>query len=126
MNNYFTNDSYNIRPTYTESGIKLETTLPPKTDYERHVYELLDLAYEIEDQPSETDFVIFDGDSQIESIYTREEKTSATNPKYQYDLQYEKQFRNIYKNERDIKNSPQSKDGIFQIEFDYDTLRVCN
>lgn len=49
-NNYFTNDSYNIRPTYTEKeGIKLETTLPPKTDYERHVYELLDLAYEIEE-----------------------------------------------------------------------------
>jgi len=48
-NNYYTNDTYNIRPTYTEKGIKMETTLPPRTDYERHVYELLDLAYRIEE-----------------------------------------------------------------------------
>lgn len=68
------------------------------TDYHINDFNVLTLsgnfAYEIEDQPSETDFVIYDGDSQIESIYTREEKTSATNPKYQYDLQYEKQFKN--------------------------------
>lgn len=50
-------------------------------------------AYEIEDQPSETDFEISDGAGNTQAAYRREETTSATNPKYQYDLQYEKQFK---------------------------------
>ncbi|NVK26570.1 MAG: TonB-dependent receptor [Flavobacteriia bacterium] len=51
-------------------------------------------AFEDESQPSETNFQVFDGDNQLISEYRREEETSAGNPKYQYDLQYERQFRN--------------------------------
>lgn len=51
-------------------------------------------AYEIESGPGETHFDIYDGLGQLESSYDRVESTSATNPKYQYDLQYKKQFKN--------------------------------
>lgn len=51
-------------------------------------------AYEIESGPGETHFDIYDGLGQLESSYDRVETTSATNPKYQYDLQYKKQFKN--------------------------------
>lgn len=51
-------------------------------------------AYEIESGPGETHFDIYDGLGQLESSYDRVENTSATNPKYQYDLQYKKQFKN--------------------------------
>lgn len=50
-------------------------------------------AYEIEDQPSEFDFSIYNGD-QLVRQYSRIGKTTANNPKYQYDLQYSRQFRN--------------------------------
>jgi len=48
-------------------------------------------AYEIEDQPSETDFT-FSTNDVIESAWTRNEITEATNPKLQYELQYKKDF----------------------------------
>ena len=52
------------------------------------------MAVELEDQPSETEFSTFDGASVLASKWLREETTSAVNPKYQYDLQYEKKFKN--------------------------------
>jgi outer membrane receptor for ferrienterochelin and colicin len=48
-------------------------------------------AYEVEQQPSETEFYLFEDDVLV-SQWLRTEATSATNPKYQYDLQYEKKF----------------------------------
>ncbi len=48
-------------------------------------------AYEIEDQPSEIRFDrVFD--QELQSSWSRFEETDATNPKWQYELQYEKQF----------------------------------
>lgn len=49
-------------------------------------------AYEIESQPSETEFSIYDKQGVLISDYTRLEETSALNPKWQYDLQYARQF----------------------------------
>ena len=51
-------------------------------------------AYEIETQPSTTDFSIYDSTGSLFSKYQRTETTDATNPKWQYDLQYKKQFEN--------------------------------
>ncbi len=48
-------------------------------------------AYEIEDQPSETNF-IFSGEGLEDSEWQRNEVTEATNPKYQYELQYKRDF----------------------------------
>ncbi|WP_420321847.1 TonB-dependent receptor domain-containing protein [Flagellimonas sp.] len=49
-------------------------------------------ALEIEDQPSTTNFVsISDGDI-VTSQWERTEITEATNPKFQYELQYKKDF----------------------------------
>ncbi len=68
------------------------------TDYHVNDYNVITLsgsfAFEDEEQPSQTDFSITDGDDLLISEYRREETTTAGNPKYQYDLQYEKQFRN--------------------------------
>lgn len=50
-------------------------------------------AYEIEDQPSEFYFDIYNNDV-LTQQYSRIGNTEATNPKYQYDLQYKRQFRN--------------------------------
>lgn len=50
-------------------------------------------AYEIEQQPSETNISIYDQNSALISQYQRTEITSALNPKYQYDLQYKKEFK---------------------------------
>lgn len=67
------------------------------TDYHINEYNVITLsgnfAYEVEDQPSETNFEIHDANDSLLSAYQRKETTSATNPKYQYDLQYEKQFK---------------------------------
>jgi outer membrane receptor protein involved in Fe transport len=67
------------------------------SDYYINEYNVLTLsgnfAYEIERQPSETDFINVDGDGYLTSRWLRTETTSATNPKWQYDLQYKKQFR---------------------------------
>lgn len=51
-------------------------------------------AYEIEQQPSETDIYLYNGQNELISQYKRTEVTSALNPKYQYDFQYIKQFKN--------------------------------
>lgn len=51
-------------------------------------------AYEIEDQPSTFGFIILDSSESIISSWARSESTSATNPKYQFDLQYKRQFKN--------------------------------
>jgi outer membrane receptor protein involved in Fe transport len=48
-------------------------------------------AYEVEDQPSETDFILL-SDGNVENSWTRSEVTEATNPKYQYELQYKRDF----------------------------------
>ncbi len=68
------------------------------TDYHINKYNVVTLsgryAFEDEEQPSETDISIYDQEKKLISSYTRNETTSAENPKYQYDLQYEKEFRN--------------------------------
>ncbi len=51
-------------------------------------------AYEIEGQPSQYDFRYLDGNNTLESAWNRQEITEATNPKWQYELQYEKKFKN--------------------------------
>lgn len=48
-------------------------------------------AYEVEDQPSKTNFELL-SDGILESEWERIENTQATNPKYQYELQYKKNF----------------------------------
>ncbi|MBJ2174702.1 TonB-dependent receptor [Aureibaculum sp. A20] len=51
-------------------------------------------AYEIEDQPSATTFSYFDASDNLISKWIRDEVTDATNPKWQYELNYKKQFAN--------------------------------
>jgi len=51
-------------------------------------------AYEIEDQPSETEFLFFDSLGNTTSQFIRSEITSAWNPKWRYELNYTKEFRN--------------------------------
>ncbi len=51
-------------------------------------------AYEIEDQPSETNFQ-YRVNNNIESEWTRNEITEATNPKLQYELQYKRDFKDF-------------------------------
>lgn len=67
------------------------------TDYhidERNVITLSgNFAYEIEQQPSETEFQQSLNDGDPHTIWTRTEETSAKNPKYQYDLQYKREFK---------------------------------
>jgi hypothetical protein len=67
------------------------------TDYHINKYNILTLsgsfAYEIEDQPSSTNFVITDLKGNTISAWEREEVTEATNPKWEYDLQYVKEFK---------------------------------
>jgi outer membrane receptor protein involved in Fe transport len=66
------------------------------TDYHINKWNVLTLsgsfAYEVEDQPSRNDFRIEDAAGNIISEWYREEVTEATNPKYQYELQYKKDF----------------------------------
>ena len=52
------------------------------------------VAYELENQPSETEFSLYENTDELVSEYVRREVTSAVNPKWQYDLQYKKEFRN--------------------------------
>lgn len=49
-------------------------------------------AHEWEENPSHTDFSQQDADGATSAIWRREETTEATNPKWQYDLQYKRQF----------------------------------
>ncbi len=67
------------------------------TDYYINEYNTITLsgnfAYEIEDQPSETDFERINTNGQVESQWKRTEVTTALNPKWQYELNYKKDFR---------------------------------
>lgn len=49
-------------------------------------------SYEVEKQPSETNFSLFQ-DGVMDSEWTRNEVTEATNPKIQYELQYKRDFK---------------------------------
>lgn len=68
------------------------------TDYHINKLNVLTLsgnfAYEIEDQPSETNFRFLDANNKLISSWLRSEVTDATNPKYQYELNYKKEFKN--------------------------------
>jgi outer membrane receptor protein involved in Fe transport len=50
------------------------------------------VALEVEDQPSATSFAAIDGDGNTTSEWERTEVTDARNPKFQYELQYKKDF----------------------------------
>jgi outer membrane receptor protein involved in Fe transport len=67
------------------------------TDYHINKYNVLTLsgsfAYEVESQPSETNFESFDADNNSLASWRREENTTATNPKYQYEFNYKKDFK---------------------------------
>jgi len=66
------------------------------TDYyinERNVITLSgNFSYEVEDQPSQNDFRLTDAGGETTSTWRREEVTDATNPKYQFELQYKRDF----------------------------------
>jgi outer membrane receptor protein involved in Fe transport len=66
------------------------------TDYHINPLNVITLsgnfAYEVEKQPSRYDFSFSDSTGAIVSRWNRNETTEATNPKYQYELQYEKKF----------------------------------
>lgn len=68
------------------------------TDYHINEYNVLTLsgnyAYEFEDQPSETAYRFYDSVGELGSSWLRNEETEATNPKWQYDLNYNKRFKN--------------------------------
>ena len=51
------------------------------------------IAYELEEQPSETNYIALDEGNVVTSRWQRNETTEATNPKWQYDLQYALQFK---------------------------------
>ncbi|MEZ4686983.1 MAG: outer membrane beta-barrel family protein [Bacteroidia bacterium] len=67
------------------------------TDYhidQRNVLTLSgNFAYEIEDQPSRTDFVQRDAEGNLISEWYREEVTEAGNPKYRYEFNYKREFK---------------------------------
>lgn len=67
------------------------------TDYHLNDYNVFTLsgnfAYEIEQQPSETQFEQSLNGADPHTVWTRTEVTSAKNPKYQYDFQYKKEFK---------------------------------
>ncbi|MFT6879613.1 MAG: outer membrane receptor protein involved in Fe transport [Arcticibacterium sp.] len=50
-------------------------------------------AYEVETGPSKTDFTYRDASGSITSAWFREEDTEAGNPKWQYDFQYKRDFK---------------------------------
>ncbi|MGH1335385.1 MAG: TonB-dependent receptor domain-containing protein [Aureispira sp.] len=60
----------------------------------RHVITLSgNVAYEIEKQPSQTNFTQLDAQEQTVATWMRTEETDATNPKGQYELIYKGEFR---------------------------------
>jgi len=67
------------------------------TDYHINDWNVLTLsgnvAYEVEEQPSRTNFSFEDSTGNIVSEWYREEQTQATNPKYRYELQYKSDFK---------------------------------
>lgn len=66
------------------------------TDYHINKYNVISLtghfALERESEFAETEFEITDGSGAISSAWDRSESTRAINPKYQYELQYKKDF----------------------------------
>jgi outer membrane receptor protein involved in Fe transport len=66
------------------------------TDYHINSYNVVSLtghfAYELETEFSDTDFTFLDSNNSVTSIQNRDEETEAVNPKYQYELQYKKDF----------------------------------
>lgn len=68
------------------------------TDYYFNKYNTITLsgnfAFEKENQPSKTEISFLDSTNTLSSKYEREETTTADNPKWQYDLQYKKEFKN--------------------------------
>ena len=56
-------------------------------------------AYEIEDQPSNTDYNYYDSSNTLISAWNRSETTEATNPIWQYELQYKKDFKDDSKHD---------------------------
>lgn len=67
------------------------------TDYHIDRYNVVTLsgsfAYEVEDQPSDINFAFQDASGTVISKWKRKEITTATNPKYQYELQYKHDFK---------------------------------
>ncbi len=67
------------------------------TDYHIDPYNVLTLsgnfAYEIESQPSFFNFNYTDATDAVISEWNRDETTQATNPKWQYDLEYSREFK---------------------------------
>ena len=68
------------------------------TDYHINDYNVLSLtghfAYELETEFSDTDFRLLDQNNALAAQWNRDEVTEATNPKWQYELQYQKNFAN--------------------------------
>ncbi|GAB5417282.1 MAG: outer membrane beta-barrel family protein [Crocinitomicaceae bacterium] len=66
-------------------------------DYYLNKYNTITLsgnfAYEIEKQPSQSNITFYDSLGVISSQFTRFETTSANNPKWRYELNYNKEFR---------------------------------
>nr|WKN39240.1 TonB-dependent receptor [Tunicatimonas sp. TK19036] len=66
------------------------------TDYHINAQNVISLtgsfAYELETEYSDTDFRTFDASNTLTSQWNRNEVTEATNPKYQYELQYKRDF----------------------------------
>lgn len=66
------------------------------TDYHINPLNVITLsgnfAYEIEGQPSDYNFSYFNETGGLVSQWNRQEVTDATNPKWQYELQYAKEF----------------------------------
>ncbi len=67
------------------------------TDYHINRYNVLTLsgnfAYEIEEQPSNYDYTFFEQSNPPEAAWSRHEDTEATNPKWQFDLNYSREFK---------------------------------
>ncbi len=67
------------------------------TDYHINKYNVITLsgffAYEVEDQPSLINFSYYDKPNDILDQWYRDEMTEATNPKWQYEFNYKKDFK---------------------------------
>ncbi|MDO6758925.1 outer membrane beta-barrel family protein [Tamlana sp. 2_MG-2023] len=50
-------------------------------------------AFEDEDQPSDNNYQLFDVNDNLDSEWKRSETTEASNPKWQYELQYKRDFK---------------------------------
>ena len=66
------------------------------TDYHINKLNVLTLsgsfAFEKEKELASTDFNFFDDQQTLTNVWNRDETTNATNPKYQYEFQYKKDF----------------------------------